>query len=128
MNPNKQTVLSGIYQFSLFLSVWFGISMTRKSCFDLIGVISNICLISISGYRTTNHRMQSQNSTTKPSECVLQVTSVLFIEETVTSRATSWEEVALEVTVCCVQIFAGFSGQGNSIPNIISLLKKKVYI
>ena len=32
------------------------------------------------------------------------------------------------VSVYCVQVFAGFSGHGNSIHNINPLLKKKMYI
>ena len=32
------------------------------------------------------------------------------------------------VSVCCAQVFAGFSGHGNSIHNIICLLKKKQHL
>ena len=32
------------------------------------------------------------------------------------------------VSICCMQVFAGFSGCGNSIHDIIPLLKKNMYI
>ena len=80
-------------------------------------------MICTSGYRTSDHRLQSRNSTTEPllishtshgncvanwSECVLQVTSVLFEEDMVTSV-----------------LFAEDTVTSNSIHNIIPQLKKE---